>query len=118
MSALPHLDADDLRSILIAAHTHAVDTIHDCDETIAWLETPDRLSRRSLMRHYRDSWNKRHEHAKLELDHARATRAKYVALADKLESVFAAEHDQSMKDFAEAFAERWRDAKRTDGGRP
>jgi len=43
---LPHLDEADLRLMFNLAHTHAVDTIVDCDETIAWHETPGRLSRR------------------------------------------------------------------------
>jgi len=111
---LPHLDEADLRLMFNLAHTHAVDTIVDCDETIAWHETPGRLSRRSLLRGHRDAWTDRDARAKREVEHARETRARYVAFVEKLEAAFAAEYDQSIADFAAAMKQRWQDAKRAD----
>jgi hypothetical protein len=112
---LPHLDENDLRSLFNLAHSKAIDYIHEADQDIAWLAAaPGRMSRHAMLRGHRDTWSDREERGQRELANAKDRRAKYIALVEKLEAVFAAEFDAGIADFAAAMRERWAAAKRAD----
>jgi hypothetical protein len=106
---------EEKRAMLNLAHGAAIDSLHEAQQTIAWLEGgPDRMSARSLLRGHRRAWMDREERRERELASARETVAKRTALVEKLEAVFAVADDADIEQFAQAMAGMWRDAKAAD----
>jgi hypothetical protein len=94
------------RTVFSLAHSAALDSLHEAQQTIAWLEGgPDRMSRHSLLRNHR-SWTERAERGARELANAKETVAKRTALVEKIEALFAIEEEAHIEAFAEAFRTR------------